>query len=47
VVLQLGNEALAGTAVGVDDGGRLIVRLPDSSERRLDAGEVVRVEDRA
>lgn len=47
VVLQLGNETLAGTAVGVDDGGRLIVRLPDSSERRLDAGEVVRVEDRA
>jgi BirA family biotin operon repressor/biotin-[acetyl-CoA-carboxylase] ligase len=47
VVLQLGNGTLTGTAAGVDDSGRLLVTLPDGSERRLDAGEVVRVEDDA
>ena len=45
VVLQLGNETVAGTAAGVDDTGRLVVALADGGERRLDAGEVVRVED--
>ena len=29
-----------GTAGGIDECGRLIVRLPDGGERRLDAGEV-------
>lgn len=45
VVLQLGNGTLTGTAAGIDDAGRLLLTLPDGSERRLDAGEVVRVED--
>jgi len=30
----------AGTAAGIDDSGRLIVRLADGGEDRLDAGEV-------
>jgi len=34
-----------GVAAGVDAAGRLVVQLPDGSERRLDAGEVVRVDD--
>lgn len=47
VFLQLGNGTLAGTAAGVDDSGRLVVTLADGSERRLDAGEVVRLEEPA
>lgn len=43
VALQLGGEAVTGRASGIDDAGRLIVVLTDGSERRLDAGEVVRV----
>lgn len=45
VVLQLGAETVSGTATGVDDTGRLVVALGAGAERRLDAGEVVRVSD--
>ena len=47
VVLQLGTETVAGRATGVDEAGRLVLTLPGGGERRLDAGEVVRVEDDA
>lgn len=47
VELQLGTETVAGTAAGVDAGGRLVLRLADGTERLLDAGEVVRVRDGA
>jgi BirA family biotin operon repressor/biotin-[acetyl-CoA-carboxylase] ligase len=47
VLLQLGNGTVAGTAAGIDQHGRLVVTLADGSERLLDAGEVVRVEDGA
>ena len=45
VVLQLGDGLAEGVAAGVDVAGRLAVTLADGSERRLDAGEVVRVDD--
>jgi len=45
VALQLGDGVAEGVAAGVDAAGRLVVQLPDGSERRLDAGEVVRVDD--
>jgi BirA family transcriptional regulator, biotin operon repressor / biotin---[acetyl-CoA-carboxylase] ligase len=47
VSLQLGTEAVTGRAAGIDRGGRLVVALPGGGERRLDAGEVVRVGDDA
>ena len=47
VALQLGAEAVTGRAAGVDGGGRLLLALPGGGERRLGAGEVVRVEDDA
>jgi BirA family biotin operon repressor/biotin-[acetyl-CoA-carboxylase] ligase len=47
VVLQLGAETIAGRATGIDEAGRLVVALSGGGERRLDAGEVVRVEDDA
>jgi BirA family transcriptional regulator, biotin operon repressor / biotin---[acetyl-CoA-carboxylase] ligase len=45
VVLQRGDGVTEGTAAGVDGTGRLVVQLADGSEHRLDAGEVVRVDD--
>jgi BirA family transcriptional regulator, biotin operon repressor / biotin---[acetyl-CoA-carboxylase] ligase len=45
VVLQLGDGIAEGVAAGVDAAGRLVLELADGSERRLDAGEVVRVDD--
>jgi BirA family transcriptional regulator, biotin operon repressor / biotin---[acetyl-CoA-carboxylase] ligase len=45
VVLQLGDGITEGVAAGVDGTGRLVVQLADGSEHRLDAGEVVRVDD--
>ena len=39
------TASLTGVAAGVDGAGRLVVLLADGSERRLDAGEVVRVDD--
>jgi len=45
VVLQLGDGMAEGVAAGVDVAGRLVVELADGSELRLDAGEVVRVDD--
>ncbi len=47
VVLRLGGETVAGRAGGIDEGGRLVVTLPGGGQRRLAAGEVVRVEDDA
>jgi BirA family biotin operon repressor/biotin-[acetyl-CoA-carboxylase] ligase len=45
VALQLGDGFTEGAAAGVDGTGRLVVQLADGSEQRLDAGEVVRVDD--
>jgi BirA family biotin operon repressor/biotin-[acetyl-CoA-carboxylase] ligase len=47
IALQLGAETVAGRAAGVDGAGRLLLELPGGGERRLGAGEVVRVEDDA
>jgi BirA family biotin operon repressor/biotin-[acetyl-CoA-carboxylase] ligase len=45
VALQLGAQTVAGRAAGIDETGRLVVAFADGGERRLDAGEVIRVED--
>ena len=45
ITLKLPQESRAGTAVGIDASGRLILRLADGSEQTFSAGEVERVLD--
>lgn len=40
VVRGGGHKELTGTAIGIDPGGQLIIRLPDSSEVALSSGDV-------
>jgi BirA family biotin operon repressor/biotin-[acetyl-CoA-carboxylase] ligase len=43
VALELGDLTVEGVAKGVDRSGRLVLTLPDGTDRAFDAGEVARV----
>jgi BirA family biotin operon repressor/biotin-[acetyl-CoA-carboxylase] ligase len=43
VELELGDVTVEGVAKGVDRSGRLVLTLPDGTDRAFDAGEVTRV----
>jgi BirA family biotin operon repressor/biotin-[acetyl-CoA-carboxylase] ligase len=43
VELELGDVTVEGVAKGVDRSGRLVLTLPDGTDRAFDAGEVARV----
>ena len=38
-----GKETLTGTAMGIDDEGRLILRLPNRKLRKISSGDLVMV----
>ncbi len=40
IVLELPSEAIAGVAIGIDESGRLLLRLPDNQIRAFTSGRV-------